>query len=276
MVRKSDPQPYLDLINQQTVLFWLNAQVETQADVGGLVSRFDSCKAFMRQQNIAYGIERCLYFLNPECHCLSEKLKEFYIRSSEGMMYAFEKISMRPDRPELFLDRHIIAFLSVKDRKDIDSYSMDLNSAESHRRILGNIKVLATIQKRAHMEKFPGICKWITQIVDPVYERLHDRELRKSMKIKIDQLAEGGDIVKIAGMIENPVTLKKDTENYNSARMVYYKLRVEDKDLEMKLADPSLFGKGVGREAASLVSCILSGIIILFFLFMFLIKGNLL
>ncbi|HEY8190248.1 MAG TPA: hypothetical protein VIF12_06145, partial [Micavibrio sp.] len=229
---------------------------------------------FMRQQNIAYGVERCLYFLNPECNCLSDKLKGFYIRSPEDMMNAFEKISSRSNRPELFLDRHIIAFISVKDRRDIDSYFADLNAAEPYRKILGNIKVLATVQQRSRMEKFPGICKWISQIVDPVYEKIHDRDLRKSMKVKINQLVEGGDIAKILSLIENPATLKRDSEAYNKARADYSNLRREDERLEEKLADPSLFGKGVGREVASLTACILSGIVILFFLFMFFTKGS--
>ncbi|MGZ9097383.1 MAG: hypothetical protein ACXW30_03700 [Micavibrio sp.] len=275
LITKKNIQPYIDLINHQTVMFWLTAQTETQVDVGSIVSRFDSCLAFLRQQNIAYGVERCLYFLNPEANCLSEKIKGYYVRDPEDMMDAFEKISKSPSRPELFFDRHIISFLSVKDRQNIDPYLMELNAEEIHRRILGNIKTLATIQQRSRLDKFPGICKWISQILDPVYERFHDRELRISMKAKVAQLVEGGDITKIAAIIDSPATMQKDTESYNQARQDYFKLRQENAQLEVKLADPGAFSKGIGREVAALVSCILAGITILFFVFMIFSKGAL-
>lgn len=274
MIKRADVQPFLDLINQQMVTFWLMAQSSTSLDVGSIVTRFDNCRAFLRQNNIAYGVERCLYFLCPECPCLSEKLKGFYIRSPEDMLFAYEKISSQPNRPELFLDRHTICFLSVKDRKVIDPYLMDLNSEEMHKRIAGNVKTLATIQQRSQMPKFPGICKWIYQILDPVYERIHDRELRKSMKTRIGQLADAGDIAKIASIIDNPVTMQKDTEGYNQTRMDYYHLRLEAQKLEAKLANPSEFGRSTGREVAAVASCIIAGITILFFVFMYLTRGS--
>lgn len=273
LITKKNIQLYIDLINHQTVMFWLTSQTEAKVDVGSIVSRFDSCQAFLRQQNVAYGIERCLYFLNPEANCLSEKLKGYYVRDPEDMMQAFEKISRSPNRPELFFDRHVISFLSVKDRQNIDSYLMELNAEELHRRILGNVKTLATIQHRSRLDKFPGICKWISQILDPVYERFHDRELRKTLKAKIGQLVEGGDITKIAALIDNAEAGKKDTELYNQARQEYFRLRQENAQLEAKLADPSQFSKGIGREVAALVSCVLAGITILFFVFMIFSKG---
>lgn len=275
MIRRLDPQPFIDLINQQTVLFWLIAQGDTMVDVGSLVTRFDGCRAILRQQNIAYGVERCLYYLSAECPCLSEKLKGFYVVTPEDMILAFDKIAVQPNRPELMLDRHSIAFISVKDRKDIDPFLMELNAPELYKRILGNIKTLATIQQRARMEKLPGLCRWMADILDPVYERFHDRELQKSMKEKVAQLAQAGELSKIASILDNPLTLQKDREGYHQARLDYYQLRVEDSKLAEKLDNPVLFSHGIGREVAALVSCALSGVTILIFILMFFSGGSL-
>lgn len=274
MTQKTDIQPYIDLINQQTVMFWLTSQGDTLVDVGLVVSRFDSCRAFLRQTSIAYGIERCLYFLNPEAPCISDKLVGYYVRNPEDLMVAFDKIAANPKRPELFFDRHTIAFLSVKDRKDIDPYLIELNAEEMYKRVMGNIKTLATIQQRAHMQKFPGICRWISEILEPVYERYHDRELRKSMKAKIASLVDKGDIAKIAVILDSAQTTQKDAELYHQARVDYYKLRVEDATLESKLADPVQFNLGIGREVAAITACILAGLTILFFVFMVFTKGG--
>lgn len=273
LIVKKDVQPYVDLINQQTALFWLSSQPETHVDIGSIVSRFDSCRAFLRQNSIAYGLERCLYFLNPEAHCLSEKLKGFYVRNADDLMQAFETISEDPQHPELFFDRHVTAFLSVKDRQDVDPYLMELGSEDMPRRIMGNIKILAAVQIRSRMGKFPGICRWIMDILDPVYNRFHDRELRATLKSKVAQISEHGDIAKIIALVDNPATIQRDLDGYNQARMDYYRLRVESAALESKMSDPEQFNQGIGREVAALFSCVLSGIVILFFVFMVVSRG---
>lgn len=275
MITKKDLSPYMDLINQQIILFWLTSQGDSKVDVGAIATKFDSCRAFLRQNSIAYGIERCLYFLNPDCPCLSDKVKGYYVRNTEDLMQAFERISARSDRPELFFDRHIIAFMSVKDRKDIDPYLMELNAEGMPRRILGNIKTLATIQQRARMDKFPGICKWISEILEPVYAHYHDRDLQKAMRAKVGQLIDKGDIARIVGVLDNRQTVQQDTDLFNQARTQYYNMRVEDAQLEEKLGNPVLFNKGIGREIAAVVACLISGVTILFFLFMFFVKGGL-
>lgn len=275
ILTKKDLQPYVDLITHQTIMFWVTAQGDTPVDIGSIVTRFDSCRSFLRQQNIAYGLERCIYFLNPECPCLSDKVKGYYVRDPEDLMRAFEKISASSSRPELFIDRHVAAFISVKERQNIDPYLMELNAEEMHKRLIGNVKVLATVQQRGRMEKLPGVCRWIAQILDPVYDRYHDRELRLSIKTKISQLAEGGDISKIVALLDSQSAAQKDTEAYNQARNEYHQLSLEDARLEKKLKNPSEFSEGIGREMAALVSCLVAGLTILGFVYMILTKGTL-
>ncbi|AGH97335.1 protein kinase family protein [Micavibrio aeruginosavorus] len=274
VVKKEDIAPYAELISQQTVMFWVGAAPAAQMDVGALVGRFDACRAFLRQTSPAYGIERCLYFLNSECHCLSDKLKGYLVRTPEDLLRAFEKISSSPKRPELFLDRHVTAFLSVKDRKDIDPYLIELGADEPYKRILGNIKTLATIQQRSRMEKLPGICGWMADILDPVLAQLHDRDLRISLGEKIRKIAAGGDITKIAALLDDPKITQDDTKAYNEARMEYFKLRQESMELQADMADPDRIKLTTGREMAAIFSCILAGVIMLFFAFMFFTKSS--
>lgn len=274
LIKRTDVQPYIDIINQQTATFWATAQPDTQVDLRMIVNLFDSCRAFLKQNNVAYGIERCAYFLNPACPCLSEKLKGFYVQTPEDMLRAFEKISTQPNRPQLMLDRHTIGFLSVKERKCVDFFLIELNAQENYRKIMGNLKVLATIQQRFRMEKMPGICRWFSEILDPVYERFHDREMRISIKKHIDQLVSAGDITKIAALLDNQQNIARDNDAYNAARAEYNDLRTEGAQLSKRLADPSLFGRSAGREAAAVVSCVISGFAILFFIFTVFSKGS--
>ncbi len=273
-VLKKDLQPFADIISQQLVMFWLTMQTDLTVDVGATVSRYDSCRAFLRQATIGYGMERCFYFLNPEAPCLSERLDEYYVRSPEDFLYALEQIAGQPNRPELFIDRHIASFLSVRDRKVIDSFWNELNAPEFYRRILGNMRVAATIQRRARIEAFPGISGWLADIMEPIYERYHDRELRDRLRKKVEGLREQGDLVKIAMMFEDQELLQKDFNEFRQATLEYDELRREAKLLESKLEHPEKFGAEAGQEVAAIVSGVFSALFILGLSFLFFMKKD--
>jgi hypothetical protein len=273
-VDKKNLQDFVELINNNTVMFWLNNQTDMRIDVGGLISRFDGCRSFLRQAQMGYGIERCLYFLCVEGQCLSDKLKNYYVLTPEELMYAFEDLSGRPERPELFIDRHVAAFLSVKDRRMIDPFMQELNAAEMFKRVMGNIKTLATIQKRSQMEMFPGITRWIADILPPVYERLHDREMREKLRRKMEKLKEVGDISRIAVILDNPEMVQRDIHAFRQAMQEYHELREEYATLEHKMRKKDTYGRDTGREVAAIVSCMLAGILMLAFTFLFFTGGG--
>ncbi len=271
---KKDLNPFVDIINNQFVMNWLSAQNDMHYDVGATVTRFDSCRAFMRQQGIVYGMERCLYFLASDAPCISDRLREYYVRTPEDLLHAFEKMSTRPDRPELFIDRHIAAFLSVRDRKVIDPYLADLNATEKFKRIMGNIKVLSTIQQRAKMGAFPGIGKWISAILDSYYERIHDRELRTRLRDRMTKLADGGDIGKMIAVLDNMEMKQKDFKEYRQAMIDYNRLREEAVELERKLAQPDIYARDAAREYAAVIASLVAGLVIIVFIFIYLSRGG--
>ena len=237
-------------------------------DVGNLITKFDSCRAFLRQNTMGYGIERCLYFLCPECQCISERLEGYYVRSPEDFMFALEGISDHPKRPELFIDRHIAAFLSIKDRRNIDPFFVELNAPEYYKKVLGNLKTVATIQKRSRMDKFPGIAHWVADILPPVYERYHDRELRAELRKRVDKLKKTGDLTKIIMLLDDNDMKQNDFLSFKKAMDEYRDITAEHDELKQKMEKPEVFGKETGQEVAAIVSGFLAGIIILIFAFM--------
>lgn len=252
-VMKRDLQTFIDFFMNYFITQWVDSQSTTVSDAGSLVSRFDGARAYLRQKGLGNGLERCIYSLNPEAPCLSEKLNKYYVRSPEDMLRAFEKMSSQPSRPAMFFDRQSVAFLSVKDRKNVDPYLHDLNSPEAYRRILAEVKILATIQKRSQLERFPGIAKWMLENLEPVYERFHDRELRAEIKKKAERLQEGGELAKIVMLFDDPAVYQEDNINFRKAMRRYHELEQEAVDTERKLGDEADFGKETGHLAGALV-----------------------
>ena len=263
-IMKRDLQTYIDFFMNYFITQWVDTQSNSVPDVSSLINRFDGARAFLRQKGLGTGLERCIYALNPEAPCLSEKLHKYYVRTPEEMMRAFEKMATQPGRPAMFFDRHSVAFMSVKDRKNIDPYMHDLNSPDQYRRVLAEVKILATIQKRSQMERFPGIAKWMLDNLEPVYERFHDRELRIEIKKKADRLQEAGDLPKIVLLFDDPAVYQEDNANFRKAMRKYHELESESLDTERQLGDEAKFGLDTGHQVAAVMGGLIALLAVLF------------
>ena len=267
-IMRRDLQTYIDFFMAYFITQWIDAQAGAVPDVSTLISKFDGARAYLRQKGLGGGMEKCLYALNDEIHCLSEKLAKYHVRSPEDMLRAFEKMAKLPNRPGMFFDRHSVAFLSVKDRKNIDPYIHDMNAPEPYRRTLAEMKVLATIQKRSQMEKFPGIAEWMVDNLETVYERFHDRELREELKKKAERIKESGDLAKLVVIFDSPAVYQEDNLNFRRAMRTFYDLEQETLDLEREMKDEGEYGRDSGRQIAAVVAGVLALIIVLASAFM--------
>jgi hypothetical protein len=262
-ILKRDLQSYSDFFMGYFITQWIDAQIKTVGDTSSLIGRYDGARAFLRQKGMGNGLERCVYALNPEVHCLSDKIAHYHVRSPEDLMYRYEKMASLPNRPVMFFDRHIVAFLSAKDRKIIDPYMSDINSPETYRRVLGEMKSLASIQKRSRMEKFPGIASWMVDNLESVYERFHDRELREETRKKAERLKDVGDLAKIITLFDDPAIYQEDNIGFRKAMRKYFDLENESVKLDRELSNESKFGKDTGRHIACVVSVSIAALIIL-------------
>jgi hypothetical protein len=274
MIKKKDVQPFIDIINQQLMMYWVTTQNDSHVDIAAIVTRFDSCRGFLRQPTMGYGIERCLYYLCPEAPCISDILKGYYVRSPEDLLFALEEIARKPQKPHLLIDRHIAAYLSVKDRRVIDPILAELNAAEFHRRIIGNLSILASVQKRSRMENMPGIASWAADVLKPVYERIHDRDLREKLKASIAKAAESGDLSRMVVIIDDPQMRQQDMAAFKAAMRDYNNLRAELGKLEGELSKPKSFGRETGQQYAAVASAIIAGIVMLAVAFMYISHGG--
>jgi len=262
LMQKTDVSDIADLLAVGIGLDWAAGQASSNLDVGALISRFDQCRTYMKQSKAGYGVERCAYLMSPDAYCLSEKLIDYYVRSSEDMIYAFEDMCAKGKAHGLFLDRHSVAFLAVRDPKSVDSYMVELQSSDHYKKVLGNLKCLATIQKRHSLGTMTQIAQNFLTKLPVVYERYHDRMVRDKLKAGIEKFAAQGDLVKMASVLDNVEVSNKDLNGFKKAMVEYAELQKEHDTLEARLQDKDSFGRGTGKEIAALISCALAAIII--------------
>ncbi|MFN3701056.1 MAG: hypothetical protein ACK4VI_05990 [Alphaproteobacteria bacterium] len=266
---KKDLNFFADIFTNSAAINWLKYQTNQNVDIGNLVQKYDSCRMYVRQKTLGFGLERCLYLLNPEVRCMSEKLKNYYVRSPEDMMFAFEDICQNGKSPPLFIDRHIAAFLSIKDSKLIDSLLPDLNMEEHYKKIMANLACFAIIQRRSQLPYFPAIAKVFSDNLHVVYKRFHDRTIREKLQKTIEKFAQDGDLIKMHALLENPELQQKDFIAFKKAMKEFEDLKKESTRLELKLVDKNTFGLATGQEASALISSIIAALIILFVGYLF-------
>ncbi len=265
---KKDLNPFVEIFSYGLAMNWLIMSSDPYLDTGAHLPKFDSCRSFTRQTNAGYGIERCLYYLSPDTPCLSSKVSKYFVRGSEDLIEAFEDICAQNKMSGLFLDRHSIGFLCARDPKSVEGYLPELNGPEPYKIILGNLKTLATIQKRGKLHEFPAIAQYIADKLDPVYDRYHDREVREKLKKNISRYASDGDLVQMAGLLDNVELPAKDFTNFKQAMAQYHELNKEYDKLEEALKNERSFGIATGNEFAAVFGSLLAGLIILGMAFM--------
>lgn len=223
---------------------------------------FEQCRNAVRQTKVSEGLERCLYMLCPDAPCLSPRLEGYIIRNTYDLINAIEIICKKGNTPENLIDRHIAAFVSVRESQSIDSCLYDLNSKENHRLILANLKIFAAIQKRCRPDTFPSLGQYFAGRLSPVYERFHDREMRATLDEKIQKAAKNGDLIQMLDALNNHEVLERDMHFFKVAMQEHRALANERAILERGLQYKSAYGKTRGHNISVIVSAILSTILI--------------
>lgn len=261
---KKSLNSYAEIISSGLLSSWLEEQSTSTYDISSLFNKFELSKRFLRNNKMGEGLERCLYLLAPDAHCMSEVLKEFYITTPDDILRAFERLCKKQESSRVFIDRHIAAFIYQKDLKLIEACMFDLNTGEPHRVLLATLRCFANIQKRYNVEKVPALSKTLVSMIPILLKRLHDRSAREKIEKNIQSLAEGGDLQKLLAVLDNKEFLSQDLSLFRAAMREYAMLESERQRLEKELVDKDRFGFEIGKEWAAIISCVLAAVIILF------------
>ena len=270
-VLNKDLPTYAEIFTGSLLSYWMTTLTDLNYDMANFVTRFDACRNYIRQPGPGFGLERILYFLNPDVHCLSPVVSKFYARTPEEFLQACEEIAAdQQHRPARLMDRHSIAFLCVKDRKVAEPYLYDLASNEPYRYALGTLQCLASIQRFYRMPPMRHLTQWMAEFIEPVFDRFHDRDVRRELRRKVSEIRDKGDLAKMLAVLDNAELLRNDLMNFRGAIRQYRALVQERDDLNIRAKDIKFYGRREGREtsvitAGFIATLLIVGVIILYF-----------
>ncbi|HYD17143.1 MAG TPA: hypothetical protein VEF76_01525 [Patescibacteria group bacterium] len=273
MSRQDEVQSHGEAIATQMFTTWIQLRFDEIADASSLITLFEKCRSFLVQKMPVYGIERVLYMLDKEVVCMSPLLLNYVVLGPGSLLLALEDIARQPDRPENILDRHMMAFISVREPKMIDPHLGHVISRDRGYHLIGVARTLAAIQRRFNTGPLPALGGWLVSMITPAVERYNDRELRVEMHRRLGKLTNDGNIAAILDLIDNHALVQDDLQRFALARREFGGLVRERTRLEQLLQRRSTFGRGSGRQVAMMMSVSLATLCIMGYLFLRLTGG---
>jgi hypothetical protein len=263
-----------EIISYNLVDFWCSLAGDTEVDTSAIKSRFESAQINAKQRKLGYGMEGNLYYLCPECPCLSDLLTKYIVRSPEDLLYAFEDICSKSHKADGFLDNHIAGFLMARDKKIIEDELPKLNSKDMYIYKSGLLSVFANIQERGGMAPLPNLANALVTNMSPLLNRFHDKELQQEIRRKAEAAAQSGDIPKLSQLVNDIKTRNRDKGKFVAALHEYIAINEEQSYLEEQLEFNPKFGQGTGVEIAAIVAGIIAAVVILASTFLQYTKGG--
>jgi hypothetical protein len=261
-LHREAPQPLAEMIAWQLPLHWANQQTDFRAELVPLVQTFDSLRSLMEKTGHGYGLERALYELNPQLHCLSPMVQNLHALTPGDLLTALDGAAGSRDRGREPIDRHITAFLAARHRRTEDAVFAQLAvGIEPVRRITAMLSILADVQARAGIASVPGLCAWLAGVMEPTFARFNNRPTRESLRQQVEKAAESGRLADLLRLVDDPEAIRKDAVGFAAARRDHKKAVAEIDKLRASIADRPAIVETTGRRAAAIVSSIVGTLI---------------
>ena len=184
-------------------------------------------KTFMRKGELGFGIERCLYELNPYLPCLSPILENTYAVGLPAVLTALNQ--GRLNGKDIDNDKHLTSYIcSQIDIEDaIRIKTLQNFPFFSKSMAIKLCAMFAFAQQRAGIDKLPGIASWLRQNLNSVTEKLNSNNIRKKVIENLDIAVATGDLNKIFLSISDAKVVRADVYGFQEAKRTYKILTFE-------------------------------------------------
>ena len=225
-------------------------------------SSFIKLEAMLRDRGRGYGVERCLYELNPSLPCQSPLLDGRWAENLDSLLAGLEAAAKSHDPKVSPLDRHVAAFigsrLTIRDQEQLQA--LGSTTADSGRDAIAALTVLALVQQRSSVPKLPNLTRWLAARLTTAAENLRNRGLRRQFKQDIAVAASNGSLARLFHVATDPVRTRRDRQGFSRAVARRAQIRAEiariDKQDDAPQAIAEYYGHRIATGAAYLLLAI--------------------
>ena len=254
LINNGNPQVLSEIITSQLVGLWVEMQVEGRAELLPMAQQIERVKVLIEKTTFGNGIERAAYELNQGLHCLSPILRSQFVTSSKVMLPALEAVALSGDRPSEPMDRHIAAYLIVRDRRSEILFDTMTAPQSSPRRGIALLTLFAEMQEKYGPDSLPHFAQWLLPSLEPSLQRFLSKTLKEKMRTQLKEAITRGSLTSLLRLIDDPRRVERDQQEFMAARMLYLNIMKEIAMLENRLANREVVVKQSGKPMAAAIS----------------------
>lgn len=222
----SDKKHYLDSINHiisySIASYWTPGRGYAGEDevTQAYMFMIQKCLDFLRKKEFGFGMDRCLYDLNPTLPCQSPVLLDSSIFSTENMLRNLDK---NTHLGEKIIDRHIVAFLSSRLELPVRIRVTSLNKFPEFAAnvYIQTLALLSLAQETCGIISLPGLAGKVNGGLKNVIEELHSKYVRADMEKNLNKAVPDGDLSRMLNIITDNNFLIRDKLGFSRAVKKY-------------------------------------------------------
>lgn len=269
-IQSSDTQDVAEAILAKLPQFWFENQPKQRPEDQIFRRQFEMMAFMLGRQTIGYGLERCIYELNPGAPCLSPMINDYYVISLSQLLSALDMAAQKKSNLKNDpIDRHIAAFIAARLKHPLDNHLQAMaNTVSVGTKRMGIIRLLSEVQQYTGEQTPRHVAKWLVNLAQPIIETYHSRPFQEKLTKEVNRLCDKGSLMDIAYSLENATRREKDNEGFRAAMREYGDAENEINQIEAEeMTKPEAIEKK-GQEIAAYSSGILASVAFIFILFM--------
>lgn len=259
----SNPQILCEIITSQMVSLWIEMQQELKTELVPLGQQLERMKNVIEKANYGNGVERVIYDLNPNLPCLSPIVRTQFVTSPKTLLQALERVATMGDRPAEPMDRHIAAFLIVRERRSEALFVPMTEPQNSPRRGLSLVTLYSEMQDRHGPDALPHLAQWLMPMLEPVTQSFLSKTIKERLRDNLKEAVKRGNLALIGRLLNDPRRAERDQQEFMAARMLYLNIAKEIAMLENRLAHRDVVVQNTGKPLAASI-CTFIAILLVF------------
>ena len=222
-MRQGNPMEMNQLLNaieQDIPNYWsILSTGGKSSELSQAIFRLQRVRPYVKMEALGFGLERVLYDLNPTLPCQSPLVKPYHVTSLIDLLKTLDALAptLAPDTS--FIDRHIAAFAASKIdmAKEIKLNDLSAMPNLAHNQELIILRLLNKAQQKHDKLYLVGLAIWAAMRIERLMDQVHNRIIRKRMKMELKPAASEGMLGDVVSIIVNRDAVGRDQDGFAMA-----------------------------------------------------------
>ncbi|MCR9212119.1 MAG: hypothetical protein NXI13_00260 [Proteobacteria bacterium] len=187
------------------------------------MSLANECFDLMKKKDqLGFGLERCLYDLNPTLTCRSPNFPGSYISTVRQLIEIAEKKLVSSNGNMSLFDRHTAAFIASRST-GLRQYFTELSKSRSGdlKHTVSLLKLFAHLQNVHYPRALPGFCLWAETLLKPLISNIQSDLRREFVKQRFEAAKRTGSLNTLISAVDIERHMKLDSREYSQAIMSF-------------------------------------------------------